>query len=521
MQRLIMNYDNFGRLMGGMRDLFYESYSTRPGYALAITLGRLHDVSYALHRMQTELGSLYREYDGRQSKAGEFASQEQFFQDALAALQTINNRLNEDKFDKYIRAISILKIKIRALEEDLSRKKAENRTLEEKVAGRDAVNARLNNVLDIWKRQASDAAARLDSYEAHVAEILQQLRGERDGLQNRIYELEVEKKSRQAGQERQEAEKSSLADSLQAELDKYKKQLLATNRENASLLTKLRQTQDERDKLRRELELQKRSASQGAQPGTKPEQTPGEKDVSKPQGETERKPEREDKPHPPAPPPPKPQEVEDKGASLLAAFLVNKAPEPVKADKDGLVQRIAKAADIGELLRFLAPFASPKSPASSFMRQLEKCPFKLDKLQAKAASMDDDEYLSADLSQEFFKIISEVVLSNIMSAISRNYDRKPDFYKNLLQLLNKWLANCGVYSRMVWPGLPPSEQDFEDMNFISKTVHDPGRHGIMESVDRLPYYMDYIDEDGERASYHYPGIAVGLKYEKKGERGSK
>ena len=90
------------------------------------------------------------------------------------------------------------------------------------------------------------------------------------------------------------------------------------------------------------------------------------------------------------------------------------------------------------------------------------------------------------------------LLKMLPVAILRGSARNPSFYEGLLAELNQYLQQCGVYTL-----LPSSKEyfDTEDCNFMEILPLPRKNHADdkrVESIERLPYCLDYLDEDEER-----------------------
>ena len=190
---------------------------------------------------------------------------------------------------------------------------------------------------------------------------------------------------------------------------------------------------------------------------------------------------------------------------LIAKFSLPKVPAPLTGSKAGMLKKIEEASHVEGIMDFLA--AQKNLSVANYRNQLAKCVPKFGKLLEKAAAREEDEDFAED-----------VALSNMMTGIQRNYGKDPQFYGQFLELMNKWLTSCGIYTRMVLPGARPSDEDYEDMSFITKTVDDSARHGVMERVERLPYYMDYQEADQGIGKFHYDGQAISLRCVEKQEQ---
>lgn len=110
----------------------------------------------------------------------------------------------------------------------------------------------------------------------------------------------------------------------------------------------------------------------------------------------------------------------------------------------------------------------------------------------------DDDIVSEEATSALFAIMQKSLLTMLPVAILRGSARNPSFYKGLLVELNQYLQQCGVYTLM-----PSSKEyfDTEDCNFMNILPLPTKNHADdkrVESIERLPYCLDYLDEDEER-----------------------
>ena len=110
----------------------------------------------------------------------------------------------------------------------------------------------------------------------------------------------------------------------------------------------------------------------------------------------------------------------------------------------------------------------------------------------------DDDIVSEEATSALFAIMQKSLLKMLPVAILRGSARNPSFYEGLLAELNQYLQQCGVYTL-----LPSSKEyfDTEDCNFMEVLPLPTKNHADdkrVESIERLPYCLDYLDEDEER-----------------------
>lgn len=499
-QELVQHYENVAMGLSDIRDRFVKDYARKPRITFISALGELGKANYHLDRIEYELNNFFSAH-GWSASSSPFMDQEKQLQElhlsllaALKVSQGQNIAKNENLRGQDQAPNSAENEKLRGQNQTLYseyRRIKEQDTLKgQKIEDLQQKNDRLNRIARYLKDQASQANNWQAGYQTGLSKAHAAHDSEREGLRNHIYQLNAQIRTLQA--ERQDASLKA-----QAELDDARKELARKDKELASLKEALRKLQAE----------QNRGSVES--PGAKEEK--GRKEDWPPREAPEKQ--QETRPDEPIGSP-EPQAAPKMAGGLLAKFALPRVPAPLTGSKAEILKKIEEASHVEAIMDFLAA----QQETSSYRTQLAKCAPKFRKLLEKAAAREEDEDFAEDIVLEYFKIIRDVALSNMMSGIQRNYAKDPQLYGQFLDLMNKWLTSCGIYTRMVLPGARPEDEDYEDMTFLTKTVDDPARHGIMERVERLPYYMDYQEADGEIGKYHYDGQAISLRFVEKQEQ---
>lgn len=128
---------------------------------------------------------------------------------------------------------------------------------------------------------------------------------------------------------------------------------------------------------------------------------------------------------------------------------------------------------------------------------------------------EDDEEIWENLTEKFFKIVKNDILSNVMIGIYRGIKNNKKDYELFLREVNKYLNSCGIYTRYVHPDTKYTKNDLDDMVPLKKETSDLNKNDYIDEVERLPYYIDYLNEDGDKEFFFYDGRFVVLKYEEK------
>ncbi len=124
----------------------------------------------------------------------------------------------------------------------------------------------------------------------------------------------------------------------------------------------------------------------------------------------------------------------------------------------------------------------------------------------------DEDILSQECTEAFFKVLSKSFLKQLMNAVYRGRKDNPEFYAGLLARLNAYLAACRVYTIPIEPKKFMKPSDIEHMAIISKNTTNKSEDNLIDEVERLPYNIDYLNEDGEIEHITCDGNMVVCKY---------
>ena len=129
--------------------------------------------------------------------------------------------------------------------------------------------------------------------------------------------------------------------------------------------------------------------------------------------------------------------------------------------------------------------------------------------------IDSDDDVFENVTEAFFKIIKKDLLSTLMVAIRRgmNIEKDRPFYVQLLELINTYLRSCCIYTEKIEEGIKYTDAILDKMEPLRKPTSDIAKDKEIEEIERLPYCIDFFNEDGERESMCYEGQCVILKYE--------
>lgn len=207
-------------------------------------------------------------------------------------------------------------------------------------------------------------------------------------------------------------------------------------------------------------------------------------------------------PEPPEPPEP-PIDDGDK------FFLLVQSEEYLPADRRQIPAKIKAALDMRELEQFLTEH--PSTTSTQFQKILNNHAKEVKKFVDKLKLNDlDDEELSETVTAKYFKLFQRTIFDNLLISIRRGFkasDKSANaFYSEFLKLLNQYLMRCGIYSLNVTKGRRADSYDYENMTPQVIKTADETLAGMIESIERLPYRINYRDEFGEQKFFQYAGI---------------
>ena len=179
------------------------------------------------------------------------------------------------------------------------------------------------------------------------------------------------------------------------------------------------------------------------------------------------------------------------------------------ADRKEIPAKLKEALNLGDAENFLG--ANPSSTSKQFQKlltaHLKEVKRFVDKL--KLDDLDDEE-LSETVTAKFFKLFQRTIFDNLIIAITRglksNNQNAKDFYANFLDRLNEYLTRCGIYSINVKPDRQAEAEDYENMTPQIIKTDDAALSEKINSIERLPYRINYLDEFGEQKFFQYSGI---------------
>ena len=138
----------------------------------------------------------------------------------------------------------------------------------------------------------------------------------------------------------------------------------------------------------------------------------------------------------------------------------------------------------------------------------------------------NEDALSEEVTEAFFNTLSKFFLATIPISIYRgarqetletvdeqSRDEEFNFYSTFLTKVNEYLAACQVYTVPVLPKNLMTSADIDRMSVTRKETANDAEDNLIDEVERLPYYMDYLTEGGETENFCSEGKMVVLKFD--------
>ena len=192
---------------------------------------------------------------------------------------------------------------------------------------------------------------------------------------------------------------------------------------------------------------------------------------------------------------------------------------------DEVFQNLKIASNLSGLTSFLA--TSKFAKKENFIRIIENYRQNLKKVTDKVRRKKfNEDALSEEVTDAFFNTLSKFFLATIPISIYRGARKETldaedenlreeefKFYSEFLKRVNDYLASCHVYTVPVLPKNLMTSNDIDRMSVTRKETTNPDEDNLIDEVERLPYFMDYMTEGGETENFCSEGKMVVLKYD--------
>lgn len=188
-------------------------------------------------------------------------------------------------------------------------------------------------------------------------------------------------------------------------------------------------------------------------------------------------------------------------------------------DEDEGICAINKAKNIDPVINFLKE--SNNSNKDIYLKILENFKKKLSKI---ISNMEDevldtiDEETCENWTNDFFDVVEKFFIDKIMVSIYRtlinSYEDKPtfNFFKEFLLKINNYLNENGIYTYKIYPNEKLKDEDFNYVDLIASETNNNKEHNLIKEIEKLPYFIDYKDEYGEKEILNSKGKVYVLSF---------
>lgn len=184
------------------------------------------------------------------------------------------------------------------------------------------------------------------------------------------------------------------------------------------------------------------------------------------------------------------------------------------SDDSAINEYLGKVTDISEIESFLNKGTLEKSYQNTYLKIFAK--YKKDLIneikKADISDLDDDEKSEAIISivgNAVKNTITGKVIPVICDRIANNYNE----YKEFFEIINKYLSSIGFYNEKINVGdlITDGNNSINMETSYIKTTN-PKEHGKISEIKTLPYMINYIDEDGNKASFVCKGSCSAYRF---------
>ncbi len=108
----------------------------------------------------------------------------------------------------------------------------------------------------------------------------------------------------------------------------------------------------------------------------------------------------------------------------------------------------------------------------------------------------DEDILSGKASEAFFDVVKKNLLNTVVISIYRCPENRREVYREFLRAFNEYLKSCGIYTKYFAPGKKVDNEirGFSD-SVITKGTANPNEDNDIYEIERLPYFLNYCDEN--------------------------
>ena len=197
----------------------------------------------------------------------------------------------------------------------------------------------------------------------------------------------------------------------------------------------------------------------------------------------------------------------------ISAFQIKKTGKPLFSNKpEDAAKTLAAVENLAPLLDFLESSGFEKKDTfinivrkyqqnlAGFAKNLQRGKF-------------DADNFSEEATDAFFSTLSRYFLEKIPVSIYRGSRENPAFYSAFLEKVSAYLSACRVYTKLIEPGKRLNSDDLDAVSVILRNTPERAKDKIIDEVERLPYFVDYLTDDGETEYFCCEGKMILFKFD--------
>ena len=192
------------------------------------------------------------------------------------------------------------------------------------------------------------------------------------------------------------------------------------------------------------------------------------------------------------------QEVQQNDNANL--FQLEFSKEYITADNiEAFLENICNTEKIDALFTKVEEDNSYKKMFARYKKNIGKC----------VDRFDEDDEIEDSLGNILNSVQSELLKKIVIAIYLGSRKGNSTFEKELLACINEYLSMNGFYTRNnIVIGDAMKEEDYDDMEFVKGEPVEGKSTGTIIEIQLHPYYLNYIDEDGNRQKIHTQGMMI-------------
>ncbi len=192
-------------------------------------------------------------------------------------------------------------------------------------------------------------------------------------------------------------------------------------------------------------------------------------------------------------------------------FQLQKNNQPLFTNSAAADKVLTTIENLSEIISFLKN--SKFNKKDNFIRLIKNYQNNIQKFADKVRrGKFDEENFSEEVSNAFFDVLKKYFLATLPVSIYRGKNENLEFYSEFLSKVNKYLAACHVYTEFIEPKKIMQRSDLEKMEIVKKDTAQKTEDKLIDEVERLPYFLDYLTDDEEIERCNFDGAMIVLQF---------